>query len=172
MNNTYFRRPTYRAPSPPTWACYEQIPYGGGDYSDSESESDSCSSCASSEDDSDVDYAAARLAVDPTHASDDADVQTATRDNGADDVPNMDIDEVGDAEKHEEEGTKKDVKGKQRAHDPSPEEVVESPKKRGHRRRRREPVATLRPILTIHKSQGFVWNQVRPRINGVTKARC
>ncbi|KAG6330327.1 hypothetical protein ID866_8762 [Astraeus odoratus] len=49
---------------------------------------------------------------------------------------------------------KKDVKGKQRAVDPEPE-----PTKRRHRRRERRPTQTLRPILTIQKSQGFVWNQ-------------
>ena len=38
-----FRRRAYgRAPSPPTWACYEQIPYED-DYSDSASEDNSCS---------------------------------------------------------------------------------------------------------------------------------
>ena len=49
---------------------------------------------------------------------------------------------------------KKDVKGKQRA-----VEHYESPK-REHRKKQRQPVFTLRPILTIQKSQGFVWNQV------------
>ena len=45
-SNTYpefFRRRTMgRAPSPPTWACYEQIPYAD-DYSDSGSDVNSCS---------------------------------------------------------------------------------------------------------------------------------
>jgi hypothetical protein len=53
---------------------------------------------------------------------------------------------------------KKDVKGKQRAIDP-PE--PESPKKQQHHRQKkpRQSVYTLRPILTIQRSQGFVWNQ-------------
>ena len=39
----FFRhRAIGRAPSPPTWACYEQIPYDD-DYSDSGSEDNSCS---------------------------------------------------------------------------------------------------------------------------------
>ncbi|KAH6909323.1 hypothetical protein BKA70DRAFT_1278217 [Coprinopsis sp. MPI-PUGE-AT-0042] len=66
----------------------------------------------------------------------------------------------------------RDVKGKGKAVEP----VVEVPttdggaaerrerreKERERRRKaksRREPVYSLRPILTIHKSQGFVWNQ-------------
>ena len=50
---------------------------------------------------------------------------------------------------------KRDVKGKQRAIEPE----FESPK-RQHRRKPREPTYALRPILTIQRSQGFVWNQV------------
>src|ERR1700733_11688582 len=41
-NSYFFRRRTIgRAASPPTWACYEQIPYDGDE--DSDSVSDSCS---------------------------------------------------------------------------------------------------------------------------------
>jgi hypothetical protein len=58
----------------------------------------------------------------------------------------------GDAEKQ------KDIKGKQRAVDPEPETPRRQRKKRQH-------VYTLRPILTIQKSQGFVWNQVRLKIH-------
>ncbi|KAJ3487263.1 hypothetical protein NLJ89_g11730 [Agrocybe chaxingu] len=46
----------------------------------------------------------------------------------------------------------KDVKGKQRAIDPEPE-----PPRR--QRKKRQRMYTLRPILTIQRSQGFVWNQ-------------
>jgi hypothetical protein len=52
------------------------------------------------------------------------------------------------------------AKGKQRAVDPVPP----SPKRRPHAKKQshqRERVYTLRPILTILRSQGFVWNQVR-----------
>ncbi|KAJ6492492.1 hypothetical protein C8R47DRAFT_1120879 [Mycena vitilis] len=50
-----------------------------------------------------------------------------------------------------------DVKGKQRAVDPMP-----APPKRRPRSKKQQPrqhVYTLRPILTIQRSQGFVWNQ-------------
>lgn len=151
-HSSFFRRPTYRAPSPPTWACYEQIPYD--DYSDSGSEDDSCS-----EDDEEY---PSRADSSDTDAADAKDAKTAG-DNG-DDIHNMDIDEVGDGNVPTADGTapglKKDVKGKQRAIEPDAE--PELPKKPRERRKRRQPVYNLRPILTIHKSQGFVWNQVSP----------
>ena len=40
---TQRRRAFGRAPSPPTWACYEQIPYDDGCDSDTGSDRDSCS---------------------------------------------------------------------------------------------------------------------------------
>lgn len=47
-NSYYFRRRTIgRAASPPTWACYEEIPYDDDDYSSS------CSDDSCSEDDED-----------------------------------------------------------------------------------------------------------------------
>ena len=47
----WFRRRTLgRASSPPTWACYEQIPFED-DYSDSASDNNSCS-----EDEEDYDH--------------------------------------------------------------------------------------------------------------------
>jgi len=49
---------------------------------------------------------------------------------------------------------KTDVKGKQRAIEPEHES-----RKRRQQKKRRQPVYTLRPILTIQRSQGFVWNQ-------------
>lgn len=138
----YFRRRTIgRAASPPTWACYEQIPYDGDDYSDSCS--DSCS-------EDEEDYARA-VGRDPTSDSEDGL-------HAPDDVHDMDmdIDEGfdGDSEKKAVDDYQKDAKGKQRAVDSEQE-----PSKPRHRKKR-EPVYTLRPILTIHKSQGFVWNQV------------
>ncbi|KAF8556533.1 hypothetical protein OG21DRAFT_1506467 [Imleria badia] len=154
--STYFRRRTIgRAASPPTWACYEQIPYDDEDededYSDSQSEDDSCSEDAEeyhTSHDHPLDHPTAVTASD---AQDDTHVQ------------NMEID---DADRHTLTPTsasndeknaaqfKKDIKGKQRAVDPEPE----APKRR-HRKRDRHPAHTLRPILTIQKSQGFVWNQ-------------
>jgi len=153
--SSYFRQRTIgRASSPPTWACYEQIPYDDDDddddYSDSQSEDNSCS-----EDGEDY--------VHPASSDPDSDRRLDER---QDDTQNMEIDQTtcdrknycdGDNEKTgrvSPSPLKKDAKGKQRAVDPEPE-----PTKRRHRRRERPPTQTLRPILTIQKSQGFVWNQ-------------
>ncbi|THU89670.1 hypothetical protein K435DRAFT_677427 [Dendrothele bispora CBS 962.96] len=156
----YFRRRTIgRAASPPTWACYEQIPYDEDDYSDSGSES--CS-----EDDEDYSRAAAvGHGGGPSDSEDDvvppprpADNNNA--DNGHD-IDNMDMDI--DEQEHQDDAEKKaamvsqtDIKGKQRAMEPEPDP---EPPKRSHRRRQRRSMYTLRPILTIQRSQGFVWNQ-------------
>jgi len=149
-NNTYHdffrRRPIGRASSPPTWACYEQIPYGDG-YSDSGSEDNSCS-----EDEEDYSRAAA------LHDSDSDGEQPVVHQNGTQEPRadgDMEIDD-GDEPVSEEKLAefKKDVKGKQRAIDPEPA----SPK-RQQRKKPRQPTITLRPILTIQRSQGFVWNQ-------------
>jgi hypothetical protein len=54
---------------------------------------------------------------------------------------------------------KRDVKAKQRAIEPEPE--IPKQQQQQHRQKKpRERVYTLRPILTIQRSQGFVWNQV------------
>ncbi|PBK67838.1 uncharacterized protein ARMOST_02788 [Armillaria ostoyae] len=146
----YFRRRTIgRAASPPTWACYEQIPYDDEDeYSDSGSES--CS-----EDEEDYSHAHEHL----SDSEDDHDHRGAPMsENRADDSLDMDMDID---EEHTEAAavkkvatSQKDVKGKQKAIEPEPE-----PAKRRHRKRERQHVYTLRPILTIQRSQGFVWNQ-------------
>jgi hypothetical protein len=131
---SFFRRPTYRAPSPPTWACYEQIPYGSEDESASDSGSESGSDAADDES-----------------------------------VHNMDINAAGDSARDEadesevEAMVKQDVKGKQRAVEPDVQEAKPAEPKtspRRERRKRERPAYNPRPILTIHKSQGFVWNQV------------
>ena len=137
----FFRRRTLgRAPSPPTWACYEQIPYED-DYSDSGSDNNSCS-----EDEEDYD-----------HVGSDGERRISSGDARSSQIDgDMEIDEGDEpmsAEKVAE--MKKDVKGKQRAI----ESRYESPQ-RERRKKHRQPVFTLRPILTIQKSQGFVWNQV------------
>ncbi|KAI9057311.1 hypothetical protein FKP32DRAFT_1669799 [Trametes sanguinea] len=136
----FFRRRTLgRAPSPPTWACYEQIPYDD-DYSDSESENNSCS-----EDEEDYENVAS-----------DGERPGAVNDSRPPQLDGeMELDE-GDEPMSSEKlaELKKDVKGKQRA----VESEYESPK-RERRKKHRQPVFTLRPILTIQKSQGFVWNQ-------------
>lgn len=151
MNDSYAdffrRRRVGRASSPPTWACYEQIPYHDS-YSDSGSDDNSCS-----EDEEDY--------VRTVHGGDDSDGEPAAHEDGKrglhEDNGDMEIDDGDEAVSAQKVAElKKDVKGKQRAFEPEPE----SPK-RQHRKHRRQPVVTLRPILTIQKSQGFVWNQVR-----------
>ena len=118
----YFRRrPIGRAPSPPTWACYEQIPFDDDDYSDSGSEDHSCS-----EDDEDYGRVAAPRAG---PASDESEVESPERKQL--DPPraaadgDMEIDEGDEAmaaDKLDAE-YKKDVKGKQRAVEPVNEPV-------------------------------------------------
>jgi len=138
----FFRRRTIgRASSPPTWACYEQIPYDDDDCSDS----DSCS-----EDGEDYGQVA--------HDSDSESEQVVSPSEKQDDdmAHDMEIDEEGGDGSADKKAADfhKDVKGKQRAIEPEPEK----PQKR-HRKKPRQPVYTLRPILTIQRSQGFVWNQ-------------
>lgn len=166
-NSYYFRRRTIgRAASPPTWACYEEIPYDDDDYSSSCSD-DSCS-------EEDEDYSQQQqqhrgTSVNPPgrleHSSDSEASVAATRDRKRQIVERVtsltltwivkDTDGTGKDKDRSE--MQKDVKGKQRAVDPDPEPT----RGRRHRRRERQPTYTLRPILTIHRSQGFVWNQVR-----------
>jgi len=146
-NSYYFRRRTIgRAASPPTWACYEQIPYDGEE--DSDTGSDSCS-----EDEDEY----PRIAAGRESTSDSEEVNhPVTGESHADDMHDIDtdMDEEGiDAHVQKKVDSQRDVKGKQRAVDPDPES------KKQRRRKERPPVYTLRPILTIQKSQGFVWNQ-------------
>ncbi|KAI0926174.1 hypothetical protein AcW1_008406 [Taiwanofungus camphoratus] len=146
-NSEYFRRRIGRAPSPITWACYEQIPYDD-DFSESGSEDNSCS-----EDEEDY----GRIVH---HGSDSSEGDHHAHESEKQ-APRVDgdmvIDEGDEAVSSEKIADyKKDVKGKQRAIDPEHENS-----KRQHRRKRRQSMFTLRPILTIQKSQGFVWNQVR-----------
>lgn len=152
-NSYYFRRRTMgRAASPPTWACYEQIRYDDEDYSDSCS--DSCS-----EDEEDYSGTAAadsgvrQSRGDMSEDSEDVVVHPTTQDNSND--IDMDMGDGDEAKKHQKDQKQlKDVKGKQRAIEPEPE----SPRRQ---RKKRQQTYTLRPILTIQRSQGFVWNQVR-----------
>ena len=133
----YFRRRMIgRAASPPTWACYEQIPYDEDEYSDS------CS-----EDDEDYSRGAGH--------SPSSETDNVSLGNEAHDVDSMDMDI--DTEADGQAASKKEIKGKQRAIDPEPEQP-----RRRHRQRTNDRIHALRPILTIHRSQGFVWNQVGP----------
>jgi len=146
---SYFRRRTIgRAASPPTWACYEQI--HDGDYSNSDS--DSCS-----EDDDDYEDNANRHRRGSDSENDEHVAPTETSPRPVDDTHDidMDMDEDGpDGPSKDIAADKgKDVKGKQRAIEPEPETP------RRQRNPKRQHVYTLRPILTIQRSQGFVWNQ-------------
>ena len=145
----FFRhRAIGRAPSPPTWACYEQIPYDD-DYSDSGSEDNSCS-----EDEEDYARAMRRDSNDSDADASGTHRHTGDQEHNAD--GDMEIDEGDEAVSEEKLAEyKKDVKGKQRA----TESEHDSPK-RQQRKKNRQPVIALRPILTIQRSQGFVWNQV------------
>ncbi|KAF9532692.1 hypothetical protein CPB83DRAFT_847225 [Crepidotus variabilis] len=145
-SSNYFRRRTMgRAASPPTWACYEQI-------QDDNSDSDSCS-----EDDEDYNEDSRdRDSSDNEQlpSGNVAQPPPAPGSDNSDDI-DMDMDEDGSgaARKDVDVEKQKDVKGKQRAVDPEPEAVPR------RQRKKQQRVYTLRPILTIHKSQGFVWNQ-------------
>ncbi|KAI0246064.1 hypothetical protein BJV78DRAFT_1258032 [Lactifluus subvellereus] len=154
----FFRhRPLGRAPSPPTWACYEQIPARsdlmGSSESDSDSgdaaDEDSLSDADSSESD-DAEAEAAGL-MDVESDKDEDEVAAATTTTTTEVAAHHD---GGDPEKRD--------KGKQRAEDPpnitSKSVPVSHPRTR-RPRGRRPPVSVLRPILTIQRSQGFVWNQ-------------
>ena len=149
-NSYFFRRRTMgRAASPPTWACYEQIPHDGDEDSDSGSDS-----CSEDEDE----YPRIVAGQEPMSDSDEVDRDHTKGNSKADDIHDIDMD-MGEEGIHtgadKKVDSQKDVKGKQRAIDPEPED-----NKRHRRKKERPPVYTLRPILTIQKSQGFVWNQV------------
>ncbi|KAI0028856.1 hypothetical protein K488DRAFT_80463 [Vararia minispora EC-137] len=129
----FFRhRPLGRAPSPPTWACYEQI---HALAYDSEPESDGSFSGSSEHSESDEE-ASARTNL-------------GCR-NDAAAVDTMEMDKDVRRSSHKGKG-----KGKATALD-------EKSGAREHIRKERrshQPVVALRPILTIQRSQGFVWNQ-------------
>ncbi|KAI9456780.1 hypothetical protein F5148DRAFT_1151256 [Russula earlei] len=158
----FFRhRPLGRAPSPPTWACYEQIPArsdllgssdsdsDSGDAADEDSLSDADSSSSDDDAEADAEAEAAGLMDVESDKDDDAVTSSARRPDDPDSG-------ASDPEKRD--------KGKQRAEDP-PNSTNKSvppapPHVRSRRPRgRRPPVSVLRPILTIQRSQGFVWNQ-------------
>lgn len=159
---SFFRHRTLgRAPSPPTWACYEQIQYDD-EYSD-----DSASDGDSHDEDDDDDDGDEDHDNDNSCSEDDEDYGHHPDSSSSSIQGHEPPQSPEGSEKINDpsESAKKDVKGKGRAVDPaheagdSPPPPPRSrlrPKKRHSGRRTR----TLRPILTIHKSQGFVWNQV------------
>ena len=171
-----YRRRLGRAPSPPTWLWYEQIPYDDDSSCSDEDRSD-CDdyddqddrSC--SEDDEDYTHTHGSGVGNPVAPASESGSNTDSgesgngngtgvashvRDDGLSEIMGEDI---ADRKGAGGDTVKKDLKGKQRAVEP---ETDKPPQRREReRRRKREPVITLRPILTIQKSQGFVWNQVR-----------
>jgi hypothetical protein len=174
----FFRhRPLGRAPSPPTWACYEQIPARsdllGSSDSDSDSgeaadedslsdaDSSSSSSASSDEDDEEQEVAQAGIEADAQAVEPEA--------AGIMDVESDKDEEAASARSHRHPASgdpEKRDKGKQRADDPpnavssGGKSVPVSHSRPRRPRGRRPPVSVLRPILTIQRSQGFVWNQV------------
>ena len=157
---SFFRHRTLgRAPSPPTWACYEQIQYDDEYSDDSASDGDSRNE-DDDEDDEDEDHDR-----DDSCSEDDEDYGRHPDSSSSsihEPPPSL---EESEKTKDSPDEAKKDVKGKGRAVDPE-HEVGDSPQpppKSRLRSKKRHPgrrARTLRPILTIHKSQGFVWNQV------------
>ena len=171
----FFRhRPLGRAPSPPTWACYEQIPARSELLGSSDSDSDSDSGEAADEDSlSDADSSSSSSASsdeddeehEDAHAETEADAEAA----GLMDVESDNDEDAASARssRHPSSGDpEKRDKGKQRADDPpntvpgGGKSVPVSHSRSRRPRGRRPPVSVLRPILTIQRSQGFVWNQV------------
>ena len=174
----FFRhRPLGRAPSPPTWACYEQIPARSDLLGSSDSDSDSDSGEAADEDSlSDADSSSSSSASsdeddeghDHAHAGTEADAHAEAA--GLMDVESDNDEEAASARSNRHPSSSGDPekrdKGKQRADDPpnsvsgGGKSVPVSHSRSRRPRGRRPPVSVLRPILTIQRSQGFVWNQV------------
>ncbi|KAJ7035342.1 hypothetical protein C8F04DRAFT_1098948 [Mycena alexandri] len=144
---TFRRRTIGRAASPPTWACYEQI-HDGEDDEENDDEGEFSDSGSDESDDDGTGGESGDSADRPTGAD--------VEDGVAHDMEmDVDADSTGAGEDVEPAQTPAQAaKGKQRAVDPVP-----APAKRRPRKKQQRPVYTLRPILTIHRSQGFVWNQ-------------
>jgi hypothetical protein len=174
----FFRhRPLGRAPSPPTWACYEQIPARSDLLGSSDSDSDS-GEAADEDSLSDADSSSSSSASsdedDEEHEDAQAGIETDSQAVEAEAAGLMDVELDKDEEavsarshRHPASGDpEKRDKGKQRADDPpntvsgGGKSVPVSPSRSRRPRGRRPPVSALRPILTIQRSQGFVWNQV------------
>jgi hypothetical protein len=176
----FFRhRPLGRAPSPPTWACYEQIPARSDLIGSSDSDSDSESGEAADEDSlSDADSSSSSSASSDedveehqdAHPGTEADTQAIEAEAaGLMDVESDNDEEAASARSHRHPSSgdpEKRDKGKQRADDPpntvsgGGNSVPVSHSRSRRPRGRRTPLSVLRPILTIQRSQGFVWNQV------------
>lgn len=178
-----FRRRTLgRAASPPTWAYYEQIPLpedgdsssedgdedGGdaeGDDAEDTSDHDGDSSSERSDEDDgegEEDDEVAELDMEFQHvgevplAEDKMDVDFITSEPAGNDEPQCDQDEDEEAERIQSAKARAQAKGKGKERAVEQEERPRKGKKK-HHRHHRQPA--YRPILTIHRSQGFVWNQ-------------
>ncbi|KAJ7875459.1 hypothetical protein B0H13DRAFT_2253476 [Mycena leptocephala] len=128
---TFRRRTIGRAASPPTWACYEQI-HGDEDEDDHDEDDFSDSASDGSDDDED---AGGESGDGEEHRPAGANVEDGV-------AHDMEMDVDAEAQQRVQTQTAAQAaKGKQRAKQP------------------RSHVYTLRPILTIQRSQGFVWNQ-------------
>lgn len=157
-----YRRRLGRCPSPPTWAWYEQIPFpeDDSDNTDSGDEDDSCSeddeAYGRDEEAGDRPASPSDSGSEGVHRSEGGADALAPTDQAVDSEMSEKVQHAGSD--HPNADVKKDLKGKQRAVDPP--EGDESPRRRERRKKHREPVLKFRPILTIQRSHGFVWNQV------------
>lgn len=155
---SFFRhRALGRAPSPPTWACYEQIQYDDDYSDDSASDGDSRDDDDDDDEDHDHDNSCSEDDEDYGHHPD----SSSSSIQGHEPPPSP---EESEKSNDSSDGAKKDVKGKGRAVDPEhevrdPTPPPPKPRIRTKKRHSGRRARTLRPILTIHKSQGFVWNQ-------------
>ncbi|KZV84119.1 hypothetical protein EXIGLDRAFT_624735 [Exidia glandulosa HHB12029] len=156
-----FRRRTLgRAASPPTWAYYEQIPVPGDSESESDDDEREPQHNHHSDDESDDDSA----------GDDDAGFEMDFENVPQEAAAAMEVDPPagGCVDEEVAASARKAAKGKERAIDPPPppppvamEECTPSTQRKTTNRKssRRYRESVYRPILTIHRSQGFVWNQ-------------
>lgn len=178
---TGFRRRTLgRAASPPTWAYYEQIPVPGGDddSSGSSSEDDDVHNGDSHSDDDeqhehddddgfemDFEGIPPPVTVTVTDTMDAMEVDESASAPSAHvppECPDGGDDEEAANKANAEAIARKIAKGKERAVDPPSVVAAQEQRKRERERktrRKRHSEPAYRPILTIHRSQGFVWNQ-------------
>lgn len=182
----FFRRRTLgRAPSPPTWACYEQIPPPASDSDECDTDVQTDSDTQSGSDsEAEGEYVHERHLRSDSPGGMEMEMQVGEPEPVALSGTGMELDGTGGSDRGQDkpgaenacgsageqcndddcdQQLKRQDKGKQRAVEPELETlpVEKSPKKRHRKRRHHETSFMYRPILTIKKSEGFVWNQVR-----------
>ncbi|KAF8529894.1 hypothetical protein JB92DRAFT_2860194 [Gautieria morchelliformis] len=179
----FFRRRTLgRAPSPPTWACYEQIPppASDSDECDSDVQTDTDTQSGSDSEAEDEYVKDRHLRSGPPSGDMEMEMQVGQPEplRGAGmELDGARVEGLGQGDPGAENACgsageqcndddcdqrlKRQDKGKQRAVEPELETlpVEKSAKKRHRKRKHHETPFTYRPILTIKKSEGFVWNQ-------------